>query len=52
MRADTLRSIADRVAVLVNKKLKVGTIAEVMQDNDPWIQEYFSGPRGRAAGMR
>jgi len=46
---DTLRSIADRVAVLVNKKLKVGTIAEVMRDQDPWIQDYFSGPRGRAA---
>lgn len=49
---DTLRSIADRVAVLVDRKLKVGTIAEVMQDSHPWIQEYFSGPRGRAAGMR
>jgi phospholipid/cholesterol/gamma-HCH transport system ATP-binding protein len=46
---DTLRSIADRVAVLVNKKLKVGTIETLMQDDDPWIQEYFSGPRGRAA---
>ncbi len=46
---DTLKSIADRVAVLVNKKLKVGTIETLMQDDDPWIQEYFSGPRGRAA---
>jgi phospholipid/cholesterol/gamma-HCH transport system ATP-binding protein len=46
---DTLHTIADRVAVLVNQTLKVGTIAEVMRDKDPWIQEYFSGPRGRAA---
>lgn len=46
---DTLKSIADRVAVLVNRKLKVGTIETLMQDKDPWIQEYFSGPRGRAA---
>jgi len=46
---DTLRTIADRVAVLVNRRLKVGTIAEVMRDKDPWIQDYFSGPRGRAA---
>jgi phospholipid/cholesterol/gamma-HCH transport system ATP-binding protein len=46
---DTLHAIADRVAVLVNKKLKVGTIEEVMHDQDPWIQDYFSGPRGRAA---
>lgn len=46
---DTLNAICDRVAVLVNKKLKVGTIDEVRRDGDPWIQEYFSGPRGRAA---
>jgi phospholipid/cholesterol/gamma-HCH transport system ATP-binding protein len=46
---DTLHAIATRVAVLVNKTLKVGTIDEVRADPDPWIQEYFSGPRGRAA---
>ncbi len=46
---DTLRAIADRVAVLVNQRLKIGTIESLMQDPDPWIQEYFSGPRGRAA---
>jgi phospholipid/cholesterol/gamma-HCH transport system ATP-binding protein len=46
---DTLNAICDRAAVLVNKKLKVGTIDEVRRDPDPWIQEYFSGPRGRAA---
>jgi len=46
---DTLNAICDRVAVLVNRKLKVGTIDEVRRDGDPWIQEYFSGPRGRAA---
>jgi phospholipid/cholesterol/gamma-HCH transport system ATP-binding protein len=46
---DTLKATTDRVAVLVNKKLKVGTIDSLRQDNDPWIKEYFSGPRGRAA---
>jgi phospholipid/cholesterol/gamma-HCH transport system ATP-binding protein len=35
--------------VLVNKKLVVGTIQELRQNQDPWIQEYFSGVRGRAA---
>ncbi len=49
---DTLKAIADRVAVLVNRRLKVGTIESLMQDDDPWIQEYFSGPRGRAALTR
>jgi phospholipid/cholesterol/gamma-HCH transport system ATP-binding protein len=46
---DTLRATTDRIAVLVNKKIKVGTIDELRKDPDPWIQEYFSGPRGRAA---
>ncbi len=46
---DTLKATTDRVAVLVNKKLKVGTIESLRQDDDPWIKEYFSGPRGRAA---
>jgi phospholipid/cholesterol/gamma-HCH transport system ATP-binding protein len=46
---DTLKAIADRVAVLVNGKLTVGTIDSLRNDKDPWIQEYFSGPRGRAA---
>jgi phospholipid/cholesterol/gamma-HCH transport system ATP-binding protein len=46
---DTLRAVTDRIAVLVNKKIKVGTIAELRKDPDPWIQNYFSGVRGRAA---
>jgi phospholipid/cholesterol/gamma-HCH transport system ATP-binding protein len=46
---DTLRATTDRIAVLVNKKIKVGTIKELLQDDDPWIHEYFAGPRGRAA---
>lgn len=46
---DTLKATTDRVAVLVNKKLKVGTIESLRLDEDPWIKEYFSGPRGRAA---
>jgi phospholipid/cholesterol/gamma-HCH transport system ATP-binding protein len=46
---DTLRAITDRIAVLVNKKLVIGTIAELRENDDPWIKEYFSGVRGRAA---
>jgi phospholipid/cholesterol/gamma-HCH transport system ATP-binding protein len=46
---DSLRAVASRVAVLVDKKIKTGTIAELRRDPDPWIQDYFSGPRGRAA---
>ena len=46
---DSLKATTDRVAVLVNGKLTVGTIDSLRNDKDPWIQEYFSGPRGRAA---
>jgi phospholipid/cholesterol/gamma-HCH transport system ATP-binding protein len=46
---DSLRAVTDRIAVLVAKKIKTGTIAELRQDKNAWIQEYFSGPRGRAA---
>lgn len=47
---DTLYTITDRVAVLSQKKVLVaGPLAEVEQTNDPWIHEYFHGPRGRAA---
>ena len=46
---DSLRAVCDRIAVLVNKKIKTGTIEELRKDPDPWIQEYFSGVRGRAA---
>jgi phospholipid/cholesterol/gamma-HCH transport system ATP-binding protein len=47
---DTLHAICDRVAVLADRKVvAVGTIAELLALDHPWIQEYFSGPRGRAA---
>ena len=49
---DTLYAICDRVAVLVDKRVVVGTIAELLEDDHPWIQEYFHGPRGRAAAPK
>ena len=45
---DSLATICDRIAVLVDKKIKVGTMAELMDDEQPWIHEYFHGPRARA----
>jgi phospholipid/cholesterol/gamma-HCH transport system ATP-binding protein len=44
---DTLRATADRIAVLVDRKIKVGTIASLFHDTHPWIHEYFTGVRGR-----
>ncbi|MCB2048315.1 MAG: ABC transporter ATP-binding protein [Novosphingobium sp.] len=47
---DTLYEICDRVAVLAEKRvIAVGTIPELLASDHPWIQEYFNGPRGRAA---
>lgn len=47
---DTLYAICDRVAVLADQKvIAVGTIPELLATDHPWIQEYFRGPRGRAA---
>ncbi|MFN0024278.1 MAG: ABC transporter ATP-binding protein [Parvularculaceae bacterium] len=47
---DTLHAACDRVAVLAEKKvIAIGPLEDVRQLDHPWIQEYFSGPRGRAA---
>ena len=47
---DTLYAICDRVAVLADAKVvAIGTIPELLALDHEWIQEYFRGPRGRAA---
>jgi phospholipid/cholesterol/gamma-HCH transport system ATP-binding protein len=47
---DTLYAICDRVAVLADKRvIAVGTIPELLALDHEWIQDYFRGPRGRAA---
>ena len=44
---DSLHAIADRIAVLIDKRILVGTLAELMRNPHPWLQEYFHGPRAR-----
>lgn len=47
---DTIWTVCDRVAVLAEKRIyAVGTIPELLKVDQPWIKQYFSGPRGRAA---
>jgi phospholipid/cholesterol/gamma-HCH transport system ATP-binding protein len=47
---DTLYAICDRVAVLADHKvIAIGPIEDLLATDHPWIKEYFSGPRGRAA---
>ena len=45
---DTLTTICDRIAMLVDKKIVTGGLEEMMQSDHLWIKEYFTGPRMRA----
>ncbi|NLA67754.1 MAG: ATP-binding cassette domain-containing protein [Gammaproteobacteria bacterium] len=47
---DTLYAICDRVAVIADRKVvATGPLDEIERLDHPWVQEYFNGPRGRAA---
>lgn len=47
---DSLYAICDRIAVLSGKRVLVeGPIEMMTTVDDPWVQEYFTGPRARAA---
>lgn len=48
---DSLSAICDRIAVLVDRRIIVDTMENLMALDHPWIREYFHGPRGRAAAM-
>lgn len=45
---DSLHTLCDRIAVLADKKMITGTLEEMHHHSHPWIQQYFSGVRGRA----
>lgn len=45
----TLFAVCNRIAVLVEKKLTVGTPGDLMQSDQPWIHEFFHGPRAEGA---
>jgi ABC-type multidrug transport system ATPase subunit len=46
---DSLVAIADRIAVLVDNLVRIGTMDKMLHDSHPWIRAYFHGPRGHAA---
>jgi phospholipid/cholesterol/gamma-HCH transport system ATP-binding protein len=47
---DTLYAICNRVAVLADQRVLINApIRQVEKFDHPWVQEYFHGPRGRAA---
>lgn len=50
---DTLVRVCDRVAVIGDKKILIAApLEEVVQFDHPWVQQYFSGPRARAVGIK
>jgi len=46
---DTLLGISDRIAVLVDGGVVVGTVDEVLDSEHPWIRSYFGVPRAQRA---
>jgi len=48
---DTLFGVCDRAAIIVDKKVVIDTLPNLLKNKNPWIQSYFHGPRGRAAAM-
>lgn len=50
---DTLFRVCDRVAVLGDKRILINApLEDVVKLDHPWVQEYFCGPRARAAGLK
>ena len=46
---DTLFQTCSRVGVIVDGRMISGTLDELLQNQNPWIRQYFHGPRARAA---
>ncbi len=50
---DSLDAICDRIAVLAEKRVMViGSMADMLRHEHPWLREYFHGPRARAARLQ
>ncbi len=45
---DTLFRTCSRVGVIVDGRMISGTLDELLQNQNPWIREYFHGPRARS----
>lgn len=45
---DSLAAVCDRIAALGRGKLlMVGTLSDMLRADDPWLKDYFGGPRAR-----
>jgi phospholipid/cholesterol/gamma-HCH transport system ATP-binding protein len=45
----TLFTICGRIAVLVDRKVIVGTLDELMRSKHPWLRDFLHGPRAHGA---
>jgi phospholipid/cholesterol/gamma-HCH transport system ATP-binding protein len=45
---DTIFRTCNRVGVIVDRRMIVDTVAAIVDNPHPWIQQYFHGPRARA----
>ena len=45
----TLLTVCDRIAVLVDGKITVGTVEKLARSHDPWIRDFLHGPRAQGA---
>ena len=46
---DTLFHTCSRVGVIVEGRMITDSLEGILQNQQPWIREYFHGPRSRAA---
>lgn len=46
---DTIVTVCDRIAMIADKKVEIGTLDELLNSPNPRIKEYFAGPRMKAA---
>lgn len=46
---NSLFTICDRVAVLVDKRIIVDVLPNLLKNDHPWIRQFFHGPRGQGA---
>ena len=49
---DSIYRTCDRVGVIVDRHMISDTLAGIARNPHPWIQAYFHGARGRAAGRQ
>jgi phospholipid/cholesterol/gamma-HCH transport system ATP-binding protein len=48
---DTMFAICDRIAVLVDGGVEVGTVDQILDSEHPWIKNYFGVPRAQRARL-